>query len=137
MRADLLAHRAVDEHEGRHRVGGGLHREQVELRLRQGLHRGDHHRQVLRPAAGHDGIDGDVLHRRDAATGGELGNHFIGGTLHVLNHARDAFGCGRDDGQSVSPAAFHHFIEGIAEVVIDLGAGGSQDYRCSHPAIPA
>ena len=42
---------------------GGLDGVQVERRLRHRLDRGEQHREVLRPAARHDGIDGELLDR--------------------------------------------------------------------------
>ena len=55
---------AVEDQGNSARIGGSLDAIQVELRLRHRIHRGEKHGHVLRPAAGHDGVDRNLFHRR-------------------------------------------------------------------------
>ena len=59
----------VEDQQWSTRMGGALHRVEVELPFEQSLNRGNDNREVLGQAAGHHRIDGEFLDRGDAVFG--------------------------------------------------------------------
>ena len=66
---EFAANGAVDDYEMAPGVGGGLASVEVVGRVGNGLNAGHDNGQVFRAAAGHDGVDGDLLNGGLAAAG--------------------------------------------------------------------
>ena len=68
------------------------------------LERGDDHIHVGRQAAGHHGVDGDLLDGRNALARIEDGNLGVGALISSLEKAFDAFDGRRDNGMAIAVA---------------------------------
>ena len=91
VESDLVADGSVDDEERADEVGGGQHPVQVEGVGAGRFDRGDDHRQVPGPAAGHDGVDGDLLHRGRGQVGRHVGHHLAGLPRRAGQHPRHPF----------------------------------------------
>ena len=72
----------------------GLQRSQIEARFEHRFDRRHQDRQVLRPASGHDGIDGDLLDGCDAAARRHDSNDILGAPSRAPDHLATAWGVG-------------------------------------------
>ncbi|MEZ5266125.1 MAG: hypothetical protein R2755_31040 [Acidimicrobiales bacterium] len=103
----------------------------VELLGAGGLHGGQHHRQVLRFAAGHHRVDGHLLD----GDGDQLRRHHRHHVLRLaggaLEHAQHACLGGRDHREPVGPAPLEQRLHLVFERG-ELEAAGAQ-----HPALEA
>ena len=110
---ELCAYRSVDQQQRTMRPGGALHAGKVEVRFQHALHRGNQHGHVGRTAAGHHGIDGDLLDRDRCILRHHSSEHMerreIGARHHFTHRIRGR----RNDGQSVRPAIA---VEGSGDV---------------------
>src|SRR5580704_1258707 len=61
---NLFGNRSVDKEERRGRVGGGLDAVKLAVIVQERVDRGEHHREIFRPAPRKHGVDGDLLDRR-------------------------------------------------------------------------
>ena len=77
---------------------GRLQRPEVEPRVARGLDGRHHHRHVVGLAAGHDGGDGDLFHRRDAHRGTHLAEDHVGIQAARENEPLDTLGRRDHDG---------------------------------------
>ena len=82
----------------------------MKLRLQNGLDRGKHQREVLRPASGHDGIGRDFLDCNSAFHRLHDAEHRMRIERRMRKHAIHQVLRGRDDGQPVGPATI---LEGV------------------------
>ena len=121
---DLLRDGAVDDQERRDGMRGGLDGVQVERRLRHRFDRGEQHREVFRPAARHDGVDGELLDRGLPLPRRQDGDHLapVAGRLpQELGHAALRR---RDDRQAVGPAPLDVELVDGRVVVVELERAG-------------
>ena len=115
-----LRHRAVDDD---HRAGEhrrAQHAVHAELVDQRGLDRGQHHRQVFGLAAGHDGVDRDLLDRARRQVGRHQAEHLVGPARGALQHAQHPLGGRRHHRQAVGPAAVVAGLDrvfGVAEPI--------------------
>ena len=87
-------------------AGARQHRVQVERRVEHRLERGDDDREVLRQAAGHDGVRRRLPHRHATAARRQVADQELGvGRLDDLEHRLDPLGRRRHDRQTVRPPA--------------------------------
>ncbi len=126
VHADLAGARAAaDDHRpDRHR--GGEQAVHVELVVAHRLDRGQHPRQVLGQAAGHDGGDRDLLDGGVDEVGRNRGDDLVGRTRGAAEHLDDTFLGRRHDRQTVGPAAGEHHLDVVLGVG-DLDPARSQD----------
>ena len=101
---ELVANRAVDNKQGRGGMRRALHPVQVRPLITHGPHPGDHHRQIGRLAARHDGVDGDLLNRGVGVVGRHRSNHLIGGPSGGGQHGLHPLFGWRDHRQAVGHA---------------------------------
>jgi len=103
--ADLARHRSVDDQHRRDVLVRGLHAAHVEVGIEHALDRGQHHRQIFRPATRHHGVGSDLLDSGEPFQGLDLAQHLgrrpVGEGERLLHprHGR------RHDRQAVAPAA--------------------------------
>ena len=90
-----------------------------------GLDGGDDDGEVLGLAAGHDGVDGDLLDGGGAHVRGKDGDEVLGVAGGAFEHAHDALEGGRDNGEAVGEALVE---EELVEIVAgpDIDAAGAQ-----------
>ena len=79
---------------------------QAERLLERRFHRGDYHRHVVRPTAGHHCIDRHLFHRARLVVGRHAPQNLVGVAPCSLQHPVHANRCRRHDGQAVRPIAF-------------------------------
>ena len=123
---------AVDDHQlGRAAGGGGVAR-QVELLPQRGLDRGDNNGEVLRPTAGHDGVDGQLLQRGL----GVARLHHAQRLVRLLSvgrqHLPDGGLGGRDHRQPVGPPLLPAIVLYGLERVRQLDAAGAELWSVGH-----
>ena len=106
LNAQPAGNRSVDHHHRRDGVGGGLDAVEVEQRIGDRLHGGDHHRQVFRPATSHHRIDGDPLHRRLTLARRQRSHHLIAGPRRCRQHLLHRCFGRWNDWQPVRPPLF-------------------------------
>ncbi len=109
--------RPIDHH---HRPAEPGRRQQavdVELVRACGFDGGQHRRQVLRPAAGQDGVDRHLLDRALDQVRRHHRHHLAGGASGAFQHGQDPPPGGRYHGQAVAPAPRVHRLE----LVLQLG----------------
>ena len=99
-----LANRTVDNKQGRGGMGRALHPVQVRPFITHGPHPGDHHRQIGRFAARHDGVDGDLLDRGVGVVGRHRSNHLSRGPSGGGQHSLHPLFGRRDNRQAVGHA---------------------------------
>ena len=97
----------------------------VELAGAGGLECGQHQRQVLRPAARHDGVDSHFLHGALDQVGRYDRDYLLRLTPRTLQHPPDTLWRRRDHGQAVCPAPLIYGLELVLEVG-HLDAASSQ-----------
>ena len=129
--------RAVDNHHLVGAAGSGRRARQVEPVLQRGLDRGDHHRKMLRHAAGHHRIDRQLLQRSP----GVAGLHDAQGSGRVgagAGQHRPDGGLGRrNDRQPIGPPLPPEVILHRGEVSGNAGAAGLQLRGSSHTQLPS
>jgi hypothetical protein len=104
VQADRLAHGAVDDHHERRAAGARRRTVQRELGVADGGKRRAHHREVLRPAAGHDRIDRRVPRRDRAVPHRLVEQHRVGPPRSAREHPLHERRGGRHDRQAIRPA---------------------------------
>jgi hypothetical protein len=122
----------VDDEKGRRAVGRALDLGHVEHRIADGTDRGDDHRHVLGPAAGHDRVDRHALERRLAHRRPDAAERDRGVEVRRAEKSLDPLGGRHDHGQAVGAASVVQPLErGI--FVVDRDAR-----RCQlvHPRSP-
>ncbi len=110
-RARPVAH---DDRADRHR--GGEDTVDVELVGAHRLDSGDHPGQVLGTAAGHHGIDGDLLHRHLHQVRGHHGDDLVGCSGGALQDAQHPLLGGWYHGQTIGEAAVEEGFHLVVEV---------------------
>jgi hypothetical protein len=124
--ASVHAHRApvrpVDDHERRHRMGRGLDAVEVERGIQHRLRRGHDDREGARLRTGHDGVDRELLQR--AVTPERRHDPERLGGIGAREHARDARGGGRHDGEPVAPLPADELRVDLVLVQLELPDGG-------------
>ena len=110
---DRVADGSVDDDERADEVGGGQHAVQVERIGAGRFHRGDDHREVLGLAAGHDGVDGDLLDGGRSEIGRHVGHYLGGRPRRAGEHPRDARLGRRHHRQAVGQALLVQKLERI------------------------
>ena len=119
VHADGPADRAVDDQHRPDRHRGGQHAVDVELVVAGRLDGGQHDRQVLGPAAGHHGVDGDLLDGDVDEVGRHDGHDLVGRAGRALQHPQDALLGGRHHRQAVGPAPVEqrlHLVLGVGDL---------------------
>ena len=104
VHAETGGGRPVHDQEGRHGMGGRLDAVEVERRIEHRLERRDQDRHRLRPAAGHDGVDRDLLDRRLCPERRDLSDDVVRVRVDPREHRLDARLGRRHDRQPVRPA---------------------------------
>ena len=99
----LLGDGPVDQNQRRLGMSRYLHVPVVHLGLGQGVDGGEEDAELLGLAAGHDGVNGNLLHRRQAKAGLHHHEYFTGLTPGSLQHLLYSRRGGRDDGDAVAP----------------------------------
>ena len=102
VHVELSCNRPVHDQKRRDGVRCGLQRSQIEARFEHRFNRRHEDRHVLRPASGHDGIDGDLLDGRDAAARRHYSNEILAATPGALDHLGDRLGYWRDDRKPIA-----------------------------------
>ena len=127
--AEAGRHRAVDYHHLHGPAGGGRGARQVEAVAHGRLHRRYDDRKMLGLAAGHDGVDGELLQRGPRVAG----LHHAQGALRVGvkggQHGADSVLGGRHDGQPVGPALLPEVVLHGGEVSGNALAAGGELWR--------
>ena len=113
VHADSVANRAVDHDHRRGKVGGGKDPVHVELLGGDGFDHGDDDRKVVGLAAGHDGVDCDLLDGHRGQVRRHHGDHLLGVAFRAREHAHHALGGRRDDRQTIRQALIEHEFEDI------------------------
>ena len=109
---------AVHDNEGRHGMSGRLHAVEVERGIEHRLHRRGDDREMGRLAAGHHGVDGELLEGGLTPERGHGPQRAIGRTAG--EHGPDALGGGGHDGQSIAPAPLAEGGEEGVGIVLDF-----------------
>ena len=78
--------------------------------------RGDHPRQVLGLAAGHHGVDRDLLDRHRHQVGRHDGDHLVRVAVVPCEHAQHPLLGGRHHRQAVGEAAVEHRLHLVVEI---------------------
>ena len=102
---------------------------QLPFSFRCAAHRGDHHRHVLRSAAGHHRVDGGVLGGDDDLAGRHRAEHDVGGELRGLEELRHRLRRGRHDRQTVGPAPGVVVLEQLGVVAVLVGGCMERAHR--------
>ena len=111
---------------GRGEVGGGEDAVHVELLVEDGFESSDDDRQVLRLAAGHDGVDRDLLDgERARGSAGTSPSTSWASRFVPREHAQDALRRRRDDGQAIGEALVEHELEEVVGFA-DFDAAGAK-----------
>jgi hypothetical protein len=84
-------------------MAGDLHVSVIHLGLSQAVNGSEEHGKVLRAAAGHDGVDGDLFDRRQAKAGLHHHEHVLGLVPRPLEHLLDRSRSRRYDRQAIAP----------------------------------
>ena len=113
VHADTGGDGAVHDHDRARGPGGGEDAMDVELVGAGRLQRGQHDREVLGEAAGHDRVDGRLLHRALDEVRRHHGDLLAGIASGPAEHAEDAFRSRWDDRQAVRPAAGVGRLDGV------------------------
>ena len=124
VHADTVANRTVDDDHRRGEVGGGEDAVHVELFGGDRLDRGDHDREVLWFAPGHDGVDRDLLNCHRSEVRRHHGDHLLGVALCASEHAHHALGRRRDHRQAVRQALVEHELEHVIRLA-DVDPAGA------------
>ena len=104
----------VDQDQGSLGVARHLHIPVVHLRLGDALQSRQQDGELRGLAAGHHGVDGNLLHRGQAETGLHHHDHVLGGAPGALEHGLHGGRRGRDDGDTVAPVTlFHEAVHGV------------------------
>ena len=85
--------------------------------MAESLHRGDDDGHVLRAAASHDGVDGDLVGHDDLIAAGDLADDFVPAKAAGGQHRLHRGVGGRDDGQPIGPAGVVIPLDELARVV--------------------
>ena len=78
------------------------------------------------PAAGHDGVDGELFQRGAGVAGLEDAEGVLGVGVDGGEHGADGFLGGRDDGEAVGPALLPEVVLHVGEGLGDAHAGGGE-----------
>ena len=81
---------------------------------------GDHHGQVLGPAAGEHGVDGDLVGGHDEVARGDLPDDFLAPQARAGKHLGYRLLGGRDDGQPVGPPALEIGLDQLGGIVVGV-----------------
>ena len=120
--AEFARDRAVDDHQRRAQMGGGLHAVEVELLLAHRLD-GEHvERKIFGTAARHHRVGGEPQWRRLAPARRNFRDRFIPRTVAVGEHLLDARVGRRHDRQAVGPAALEIERVDRFEIVVGVDA---------------
>ena len=103
---EFLHHGTADDGQRSGPAGRALHTHQLERIVEHSFDCGDHHRQIFRQTARHDGVDRNFLDSRHALTRGHHTKHFLRIALDVIYHGADFFLRRRQYWQAVGPAIF-------------------------------
>ena len=103
----------VDDEEGRVEIRGGRDAVEIEGILTHGLDPGDHHRQVIRTAPGHHGIDGDLLDGGPSEIGRHQRDELVGLAARARDHGLHPLAGRRHHGEAIGDAALEERLEGI------------------------
>src|SRR5262249_51229795 len=95
---------------------------------------GEHDRQVLRAAAGHDGVDRDLLHRRAAVVGRDERDQLVAGPARGRDGALDQTPGGRNDREPVGDAALEEALDRVS-VWIVVGLWHAQEANTGARAV--
>ncbi len=109
--AEAPAHGAIDDDEGRGGVGGAGLAVEVEGGIAGGLDHGQHHGEIIRPAACHDRVDGELLDGGSPEVRWHLGHQRLARPPGRGQHALHALAGGRDHGEPIGDAALEPDLE--------------------------
>ena len=125
VHADLPGDRPVDDDDGADIHRGGEYAVHVEVVGADRLDCGDDDRQVVGLAAGHHGVDRDLLDGHVGEVRWHDGHDLVGGASGALEHPKDAGFGGGNDRQAVGPVPV---VEGLPLVF----EGGDLDPPAAH-----
>ena len=108
--------RTGDHHQGSRGVGGGDQPQQREGRVAGRLHRGQDDREGVRRAAGHDGIDGHLLHRRLTVVGRHHADEVLRIAAGGCKHVNHPLGCRGHHRQAVGESSVEQRLEGVLQL---------------------
>ena len=103
-----------------------------EARYQRGFDRRQHGREIFGPAAGHDGVDGRLLHGAGRKIGRNLANDLVGRPRRAGQHPGDAQVGRRHDRQAVGPAPVERRLHRVVMVLHDDLPRGKRDVSEAH-----